>query len=593
MRQVKNSVAKDSKKTVYKKESKTALKFKEMIREFRKKNLFYLEHSKFATYIPDDYLTVFKEEIVEYSKSWIRMQQKNMSSERNPGVEGHANTRGLHVQDTALNAEIVAKDLLLNEDLAYIGGLIHDIAHTAFAHDGEHLLSLYLQKKGICEIHHSSLARLLLEIEGIHNKILNRLAEMKNRELTKREKKMYNSAFLTISDIAVCHNGEGTQKEVKINRDKTDENVNDEYIRTFFEKGLDRKTKNRTKEGAIVLFCDPISYVAKDFRDGIFKKTVDVDDKDYEKIFIKMGLTKDKLDEWRAEGGKKDKIVAWVTRRLRDDLIQNSQGIDGMRMSKNVAETMYELRSLNYEKSVKPTTRKINEILQQRVEMLIERYSRLYIDYGNSNENLTLKPCFITMNQKFTDRKSSEIEEIYKDIVKRGIRANLEREYDDVLNGETNNVTERRARFEEKFKELRQLEKEGKINFDEDTKNKCINEFLEEVMWSPNESKNQFFKKVKEMYPDASKEELVERGKELEKTRLLTYDECLARLKVAVYVGEATNDYLLEMLQQEGLVTKEEIEQRYELGGDIAGAAINHTIQRQQEDSGELEGDER
>ena len=215
---------------------------------------------------------------------------------------------------------------------------------------------------------------------------------MKNRELTKREKKMYNSAFLTISDIAVCHNGEGTQKEVKINRDKTDENVNDEYIRTFFEKGLDRKTKNRTKEGAIVLFCDPISYVAKDFRDGIFKKTVDVDDKDYEKIFIKMGLTKDKLDEWRAEGGKKDKIVAWVTRRLRDDLIQNSQGIDGMRMSKNVAETMYELRSLNYEKSVKPTTRKINEILQQRVEMLIERYSKLYIDYGNSNENLTLKP---------------------------------------------------------------------------------------------------------------------------------------------------------------------------------------------------------
>ena len=593
MRQLKSGVKTDGKKTVYKKESKTALKFKEIMREFRKKNLFYLEHSKFATYIPDDYLTVFKEEIVEYSKSWIRMQQKNMSSERNPGVEGHANTRGLHVQDTALNAEIVAKDLLLNEDLAYIGGLIHDIAHTAFAHDGEYLLSLYLQKKGICEIHHSSLARLLLEIEGIHNKILNRLAEMKNRELTKREKKMYDSAFLTISDIAVCHNGEGTQKEVKVNRDKTDENVNDEYIRTFFEKGLDRKTKNRTKEGAIVLFCDPISYVAKDFRDGIFKKTVNVDDKDYEKVFIKMGLTKDKLDEWRAEGGKKDKIVAWVTRRLRDDLIQNSKGIDGMRMSKNIAEAMYELRSLNYEKSVKPTTRKINEILQQRVEMLIERFSKLYIDYGNSNENLTLKPCFITMNQKFTDRKSPEIEEIYKDIAKRGIRANLEREYDDVLNGETNNVTERRSRFEEKFKELRQLEKDGKIKFDEDTKNECINEFFEEIMWSPNESKNQFFKKVKEKYPDASREELVEKGEELAKTRLLTYDECLARLKVAVYVGEATNDYLLEMLQQEGLITKEEIEQRYELGGDIAGAAINLTIRKQQEDLVELAEEER
>ena len=38
-----------------------------------------------------------------------------MNSEKNPGLESHANARGLHVMDTAINAREVSKDLLLNE----------------------------------------------------------------------------------------------------------------------------------------------------------------------------------------------------------------------------------------------------------------------------------------------------------------------------------------------------------------------------------------------------------------------------------------------------------------------------------------------
>lgn len=586
MKNLKNSTNQGYENDVFTKESKTALKMKEMIRNFRKKNLFYLEHSKFATYIPDDYLTVFKEVIVQYSKAWIRMQQKNMSSEKNPGIEGHANTRGLHVQDTALNAQIAAQELLLNEDLAYVGGLIHDIAHTAFAHEGEHFLSTYLQKQGICEVHHSSLARLLLEIEGVHEKTLERLEEQKGRKLTEEEKNTYNSAFLTISDIAVCHNGEGTQHEVKVNRTKTDEDVNSEYIMTFVKKGLDRKTQNRTKEGAIVLFCDPISYVAKDFRDGIIKETVNVDDKDYEKLFIKMGLTKDKLDEWGSIGGKKDRIVAWITRKLRDDLVKNSRDIDGIRMSESMANNMYELRNLNYEKAVKPSLRKINDILPERIEMLIEKYSKAFIDYENTSidQSDVFTKYFKKMHKKFTVRKSEKVEKIYREIVKKGIIQNLLDEYDDVIKGEKNNVTERRARFEEEIGKLRKQEREGKIVFDTNTKKKCISSLLEEIMWSPNESKKQFHLKVKKMYPNASAKELAQKEKELEKMRLLTYSECIARMKVAVYIGEATNDFLLSMLQAEGLMTAEEKEQRYILGGDATNSSINSTIKQQDEE---------
>lgn len=104
-----------------------------------------MTHSKFATYIDSQYLQVFQEELVEYSKPWIRLQQKNMSSEKEPGLEGHANTRILHSLDVATNSYIAAKELLLNEDLAFIGGLIHDIGHFGYAHEGEYMLSNYLE----------------------------------------------------------------------------------------------------------------------------------------------------------------------------------------------------------------------------------------------------------------------------------------------------------------------------------------------------------------------------------------------------------------------------------------------------------------
>lgn len=131
--------------TNFKVESKYILKLKELIRNFRQKKAFYLDHSKFATYVDPEYLSIFKEELIDFSKAWIRLQQKNMSSEKEPGLEGHANTRILHSLDVATNSYIVAKELLLNEDLAFIGGLIHDIGHFGYAHEGEYMLSNYLE----------------------------------------------------------------------------------------------------------------------------------------------------------------------------------------------------------------------------------------------------------------------------------------------------------------------------------------------------------------------------------------------------------------------------------------------------------------
>lgn len=421
--------------TKFKVESKYILKLKELIRNFRQKKTFYLDHSKFATYVDPEYLSIFKEELIDFSKAWIRLQQKNMSSEKNPGIEGHANARLLHSLDVAINSYISAKDQLLNEDLAFVGGLSHDIGHFGFAHEGEHMLSNYLQLNGICELHHSSMARVIFELEDIHNKVLKRLEEIKGRPLNSYELKKYYSDYLTISDIAVCHNGESSLTEVKIDSNKTDKDIENEYINTFVKNGLDRKTRNRSNEGTIVLFCDPISYVAKDFRDGVIKGVVNVNDLDYEKLFIQMGLTKSELDDWASQPGKKDKIVSRVTRFLRDNLSKNSKGIDGAKMDESVANLMYDLRQLNYTKSVKPSLRKLNDLLPETTYSLIDTYSQLLVNPNYSKESLSdtqilYRDKFLRAISSYPDR----IKNMYSNIVKKGIEENVRREIEEVIN---------------------------------------------------------------------------------------------------------------------------------------------------------------
>ena len=48
-----------------------------------------------------------------------------------------------------------------------------------------------------------------------------------------------------------------------------------------------------------------------------------------------------------------------------------------------------------------------------------------------------------------------------------------------------------------------------------------------------------------------------------------------------MYIGEASNDYLLEVLQAEGLLTQEERKGRWISGGDVNKSSINATIASQ------------
>jgi len=556
---------------------------KQKLNEYREsEEEFYKTHSKFATYIDPEYLEIFETETISFSKSWIREFGKNMSPERDPGIEGHANTRGLHSLDVALGARDAARKTLLNEDLLRVGGLVHDLGHLAFGHDGEKIVSNYTKKLGICEVYHPIMSRLKVEEEKIHERTIERLEQKRGRKFTEEELKKYNEYKLIIMDIAAAHNGEGLDCAIKANKNKTAEDMEREFIEGFTVVDSAKKIITKTPEGAIVRFQDPISYVFKDFKDGVISNMIDVNDKEYEEIFIEMGFSKETLDEWAKGTEKKDKIARYGTYILRDNLEQCSRGIDGARMSEKMAKLMYKLRKLNYDKVVKPRTRKIIDILGDRTSNLIDRYAKLLMEYERTNEKPNEMNEFRTGMLRHIKKKQREgekpVHKIYEQITQEGIENFVRSEINEVIEGKKNIITNRRNRFETDIKKLKE---DGEIT--EEIKEGYIQRVLREIYLSPEESYKMLEKRIKLQYPDASDkefEQLIEQNQDL---RLETFEECFAKMRVAMYIGSSSNQYLYDMLMKEELLSKEEAKYRYLYGGDPNKSSITDTEKQQNE----------
>jgi len=577
---------------VFEQENEEELRKKEELREYREREEFYKTHSKFATYIDPEYLEIFETETISFSKSWIREFGKNMSPERDPGIEGHANTRGLHSLDVALGSRDSARKTLLNRDLLRVGGLLHDLGHLAFGHDGEKFIGNYTKKIGVCEVYHPIMTRLMSEEEKIHNRTIERLEQIRGRKFTKEELEKYNEYKLIIMDIAAAHNGEGLDCAIKANKDKTAEDMEREFIEGFTVVGSAKKIITKTPEGAVVRFQDPISYVFKDFRDGVISGMINVNDKDYEDLFIEMGIPKETLYKWANETEKKDKIARYGTYILRDNLEQYSRGIDGARMSENMAKLMYKLRKLNYDKVVKPRTRKIIDILGDRASNLIDRYAKLLMEYertGNKPEEMNeFRTGMLRHIKKKQKEGENPVYKIYEQITKEGIENFVRSEVSEVIEGKKSIITSRRNRFET---DIEKLKAEGEIT--EGIKEAYIQRVLKEIYLSREESYKMLERRIKLQYPDAKDKELEELIEQNQDLRLETYEECFAKMRVAMYVGNSSNQYLCDMLMKEGLLSKEELENRYLYGGNPANASITDTEKEQAEIAKEQSGNER
>ena len=87
-----------------------------------------------------------------------------------------------------------------------------------------------------------------------------------------------------------------------------------------------------------------------------------------------------------------------------------------------------------------------------------------------------------------------------------------------------------------------------------------------------------FEKRLRKKYPDATKEELESLKKKESYLRLETREECLAKLKTTLYIGEATNDYILNLLTADNLLNQQEVvNYRYVPGGDPTTSSVAAT----------------
>jgi len=73
--------------------------------------------------------------------------------------------------------------------------------------------------------------------------------------------------------------------------------------------------------------------------------------------------------------------------------------------------------------------------------------------------------------------------------------------------------------------------------------------------------------------------------------RLETFEECFAKFRVALYVGGSSNDYLLDMLEEEKLLTEEERALRFKYGGSQSNSSVGDTMKGQAEERAKMNND--
>ena len=222
----------------------------------------------------------------------------------------HITHRVLHVQLVAKIARTIGRFLNLNEDLIEAISLGHDVGHTPFGHDGEKIISAFLQEQGAGIFEHNVQSfRLFHDLEA-YGKGLNLTAQ--------------------VLDGIICHNGEILQNSYGCDRSKTPEKLLIEYRESL--KG-DFKSKDMvpmTLEGCVMRISDVIAYVGRDIEDAIILKLV-------ERESLPREVTE-------VLGNKNSQIVDTLIK----DLVNNSIDKEMLSFSPAVFDALNRLKDWNY-----------------------------------------------------------------------------------------------------------------------------------------------------------------------------------------------------------------------------------------------------
>jgi dGTPase len=183
------------------------------------------------------------------SAAFRRLQYKTQVFVNHQG--DHFRTRLTHSLEVAQIAIIIAKAMNLNQDLAEIISLCHDLGHPPFGHAGE-----------------SAINKKMLQYSGNQIGFCHNANTLKI--LTETENRFIGFCGLNLSwevlEGVVKHNGKFNLTEKKLSKNK--ENIAD-FILTYNKKFDLELDKNPSLEAQISAISDDIAYNNHDIEDGI------------------------------------------------------------------------------------------------------------------------------------------------------------------------------------------------------------------------------------------------------------------------------------------------------------------------------------
>ena len=252
--------------------------------------------------------------------------------------------RSYHLQLVSRIARTLGAALRLNLDLIEAIALGHDMGHTPFGHEGEHLLSdLYHAHTGRYFNHNVHSVRILKDICDLN---------------------------LTVQsyDGMLCHCGESVSQEYRPNNLRTFAELDALMEGCYTEKAAVGRLRPSTLEGCVVRISDILAYVGKDRQDA--SKLLG----GAHAIEYRDGLL----------GSQNWEII----RNVSANIVKNSIGKDYLSMDPEVERALRELKNENYELIYKPSdTQEKKTFFQEVIGPMMERiYERFLADIAAGNE---------------------------------------------------------------------------------------------------------------------------------------------------------------------------------------------------------------
>lgn len=260
----------------------------------------------------------------------------------------HITHRVLHVQLVSKIARTIGRSLKLNEDLIEAIALGHDIGHSPFGHKGEKYLNDICIKENIGYFcHNAQSVRVLKDLEKL------------------------NISIQTLDGI-LSHNGEILINKYRFNNKKEREDVEEDILKTFYEKDYSKKIVPMTLEASVVRLSDIIAYIGRDIEDSIKIGVVKRED-----------LPKNVINTL---GDNNSKIVDTLIK----DIITNSFEKPYLTFSEDVFTSLMELKDWNYKKIyASEEANKHQAIIEKLFHKLYYYYLERVEKFKNSKEKLS------------------------------------------------------------------------------------------------------------------------------------------------------------------------------------------------------------